>query len=161
MNLNEMLQERAGVFNQLKEIQNRYNDKPMDGADKDTYGNLEAKFDELTASIDAENKKLARERQMGEQMKPEAKTDKGEMFAKALTGNPDAVKEYRAANTLGNDATAGYLTAPVEFVNKLIVGLNSRRPNASVVSSPASVISPVQEISAASVATVGKPRLCA
>ena len=125
MNLNEMLQERAGVFNQLKEIQNRYNDKPMDGADKDTYGNLEAKFDELTASIDAENKKLARERQMGEQMKPEAKTDKGELFAKALTGNPDAVKEYRAAHSLGTDATAGYLTAPVEFVNKLIVGLNN------------------------------------
>jgi len=97
----------------------------MDGADKDTYGNLEAKFDELTASIDAENKKLARERQMGEQQKPEAKSDKGQLFARALTGNPSAINEYRAAHSLGTDATAGYLTAPVEFVNKLIVGLNN------------------------------------
>ena len=54
--------------------------------DKDTYGNLEKKFDELTASIDAENKKLARERQMGEQTKPEAKTDKGQLFRESLTG---------------------------------------------------------------------------
>lgn len=125
MKLNEMLQERARVYEQLKALQDKYNDKPMDGADKDTYGNLETKFDELTASIDTENKRLARDRQMGEQVKPEAKSDKGQLFAKALMGNPNAINEYRAAHSLGTDATAGYLTAPVEFVNKLIVGLNN------------------------------------
>lgn len=125
MKLNEMLQERAVVYNQLKELQDKYDDKLMEGADKDTYGNLEARFDELTASIEAEKKKLDRDRQMGEQKKPEAKSDKRELFARALMGNPDAIKEYRAAHTLGTDATAGYLTAPVEFVNELIVGLNN------------------------------------
>lgn len=124
MNLNEMLQERAKVYDQLKTLQNQYNDKPMESADKDTYGNLEKKFDELTASIDAENKKLARERQMGEQTKPEAKTDKGQLFAKALQGDSSAIHQYKNEMTLGTDATAGYLTAPVEFVNRLIVGLN-------------------------------------
>lgn len=124
MNLNEMLQERAKVYDQLKTLQNQYNDKPMESADKDTYGNLEKKFDELTASIDAENKKLARERQMGEQTKPEAKTDKGQLFAKALQGDSSAIHQYKNEMTLGADATAGYLTAPVEFVNRLIVGLN-------------------------------------
>ena len=57
MKLNELLQERAKVYDQLKDLQNKYNDKPMDGADNDTYGNLEKRFDELTASIEGENKK--------------------------------------------------------------------------------------------------------
>lgn len=125
MNLNEMLQERAKVYDQLKELQNKYNDKPMDSADKDTYGNLEKKFDEFTASIDAENKKLARERQMGEQGKPEPKTDKSELFAKALTGSASHIQQYKNEMTLVTDGTAGYLTAPVEFVNRLIKGLDN------------------------------------
>lgn len=125
MNLNEMLQERAKVYDQLKELQNKYNDKPMESADKDTYGNLEKKFDEFTASIDAENKKLARERQMGEQGKPEPKTDKSELFAKALTGSASHIQQYKNEMTLVTDGTAGYLTAPVEFVNRLIKGLDN------------------------------------
>ena len=32
MNLNEMLQERAKVYDQLKTLQNQYNDKPMESA---------------------------------------------------------------------------------------------------------------------------------
>lgn len=125
MSLNALMQERASVYDQLKALQNQYNDKPMDGEDKDTYGNLETRFDELTASIDVENRKLARDRQMGEQPNIEPKSDKQELFAKALTANAAAINEYRAAHSLGTDATAGYLTAPVEFVNKLIVGLNN------------------------------------
>lgn len=127
MTLTEMLQERARVFDQLKTLQDKYNDKPMDGADKDTYGNLEKSFDDFTAKIEAEKKRLDRERMMGEgqSQEPKAKSDKVIMFAKALTGDPRHIQEYRNEMTLGTDATAGFLTAPVEFVNRLIVGLNN------------------------------------
>ena len=53
MELNEMLQERARVYDSLQRLQNQYNDRPMEGTDADTYHNLESRFDELTASIDA------------------------------------------------------------------------------------------------------------
>jgi len=126
MKLNEMLQERTKVYDLLKELQDKYNDKPMDSAEKDTYGNLEKRFDELTASIESENRKLAREREMGENSKQaEPKTDKSELFAKALTGSTPHIQQYKNEMTLGTDGTAGYLTAPVEFVNRLIKGLNN------------------------------------
>mgnify|MGYP000945848903 CR=1 FL=1 len=124
MTLNEMLQERSKVYDQLKALQDKYNDKPMDSADNDTYGNLEKRFDEITASIDKENKKLARERAMGEQA-PEK--NKGEKNAEMLTafknalrrGDRDTLEVYNALQQ-DNPTQAGYLVPPEEFVFELI-----------------------------------------
>lgn len=126
MNLNEMLQDRAKVYEQLKAMQVKFTDTAMDGSDKDTYANLEKSFDELTEKIEAAKKQAERERKMGEvldESKPQ--TDSMKMFAKALTGDAKHIQEYKAEMTLSTDATAGYLTAPVDFVNRVIKGLNN------------------------------------
>jgi len=142
MKLNEMLQERAQVYEQLKALQDKYNDKPMEGAEKDTYGKLETKFDELTASIEAQKKQLERERQMGEQNQaPKGNTDGMKLFARALGGNAAEMSAYKASFTLGDDSQAGYLTAPEQFVEELIKGLD----NASVVRSISRIIGPIDK----------------
>lgn len=127
MALYDLLQERASVYEQMKALQDKYNDKPMDGADKDTYGNLEKSFSDLTERIEARKRQDERDRMMGEEaQKPEAKkTGEPSLFAKALSGNSAAIQAYRnAAPTLGDEAQAGSLTAPMEFRQELIKGLD-------------------------------------
>ena len=72
-------------------------------------------------------KQLNRERAIGEAANnttDEKKSEVRELFAKALSGEQNHIQEYRNALSLGSDATAGYLTAPVEFVQELIKGLD-------------------------------------
>ena len=125
MALYDLLQERASVYEQMKALQDQYNDKPMDGADKDTYGNLEKSFDDLTKRIEARKRQDERDRLMGEQEPMNKKPGEPSLFAKALSGNAAAIQEYRNATpTLGDDAQAGSLTAPMEFRQELIKGLD-------------------------------------
>lgn len=125
MNLYEMLQERAHVYEQMKGIQDKYDDRPMEGEEKDTYGNLEKAFDELTTKIEARKRQDERDRMMGEQEKRAENKNGPSLFALALAGNRSAIEEYRAASpTLGDDAQAGSLTAPMEFRQELIKGLD-------------------------------------
>lgn len=124
MNLYDMLQERAHVYERMKALQDQYNDKPMEGADKDTYGNLEREFDALTERIEARKRQDERDRMMGENPKDKRQEDEPSLFAKALTGKAESIAEYKASLTLGDNNQAGSLTAPVEFRNELIKGLN-------------------------------------
>ena len=51
---------------------------------------------------------------------------RNKVFARALQGDPESITRYKNTTmTLGTNATAGYLTAPVEFVNQLIAGLKN------------------------------------
>lgn len=121
----ELKQERANLVTQMREIHDRYDDKVMEGDDLTTYTNAEIRFEELNASIEAEEKLLARERAIGEKSPDAPKDETRELFAKALGGRPADIAQYlAAAPTLGDDGQAGYLTAPVQFVADLIKGLD-------------------------------------
>lgn len=130
MKLVDMLQERASVYDQMKAIQDRTGDKPMESADKELYGNLEKAFDEWTEKIEAQKRSDERDRIMADRNK-EKHDDKPEtekLFAKALSGRAADVEAFRAQAVqmqLGVDAQAGYLTAPVEFRQELIKGLDN------------------------------------
>ncbi len=128
MTLNDMLAERARIYDRMQDIQNRFNDKPMEGADKDTYGNLETEFDSMTAKIEAEKKKLERERLMGEKA-PENKPARTEndvldAFRNHLRiGDSETMKAYNALQ-MDNPSQAGYLIAPEKFVGTMIKELD-------------------------------------
>jgi HK97 family phage major capsid protein len=126
----EMKQNRAELTAQIRALMDKYDGAEMTAEDKGILAKMEGDFDALGARIDAEEKQLARERAAGEvadenDRKP---TDKArELFAQALGGSAEAIREFRnASSTLGSDAQAGYLTAPVQFVQKLIKGLDDQ-----------------------------------
>lgn len=124
----ELKQERATVTASIRAIMNEYEGKEMDQAKKDEVAKMEAKFDSLNDIICKEEKQLERERAAGEIVDDAAEPQKGEireLFAKALSGEANHVQAYRNALSLGSDATAGYLTAPVQFVQDLIKGLDN------------------------------------
>lgn len=124
----EMKQERAKLNADIRALIDRVGDAAMGAEDKEMLDKLEKRFDSLTETIDREERQLARDRVAGEQ--PTAPADKPkdkaqEIFARALGGNDEAIREFRNASpTLGSDAQAGYLTAPVQFVQRLIKGLD-------------------------------------
>ena len=127
MNLYDMLQERARIYEQMKALQDKYLDKPMEGPDGDTYGNLEGEFDKLTARIEAKKRQDERDRLMGETKAPQQPQSEKSLFVKALTGDVDSLRELRQVKNgmqLGNDGQAGSLTAPMEFRDELIKGLD-------------------------------------
>ena len=62
----EMMQERAKITAQLREVMNRNDAEEMNADDKATYDRLEKEFDKLNTSITREQKQLERERAAGE-----------------------------------------------------------------------------------------------
>ena len=131
MELNEMLQERARVYDSLQKLQNQYNDRPMEGADADTYRNLETRFDELTASIDTARRRQARDRMMGEEAH-QHETSRDERQNKAFqnhlrTGSGETLQAYNSLQ-MANPTQAGYLVAPERFVADLIAELDNALP---------------------------------
>ena len=125
--LYEMMQDRANVATQMREIMNKFEDGVMDAESTETYNRLEKEFDALNANIIREQKQLERERAAGEVIdKLDAGILRNKVFARALQGDPESITRYKNTTmTLGTNATAGYLTAPVEFVNQLIAGLKN------------------------------------
>lgn len=127
----QMKQDRAKLVNQMREIMDRNEGQVMNADDQVTYDRLEKEFDQLNDRINREERQLARERQAaeagGEGENEGQVSDRMKLFAKALCGEPNDVAAYRNAAgdyTLGTDATAGALTAPMEFVEQLIQGLD-------------------------------------
>lgn len=119
--LNEMKQERAALTNSIRTLM----DTP--DYDKGSLKAMEDKFDTLMDSINTEERQITRERAIGEiadktpaGKNPEIRT----LFANALSGEARHIEAYRNALDLGTAATAGYLTAPVEFHADLIKGLD-------------------------------------
>lgn len=124
----ELKQERANITAQIRKIMDDFDGKEVPAEEKETMRNLEARFDTLNDRIITEEKQLERERATGEiidSAPTPQKSEVREMFAKALSGEQKYVEEYRNALSLSTDATAGYLTAPVEFVESLIKGLDN------------------------------------
>lgn len=124
----EMRQERATITNSMREIMNSHESVEMPIEKKTEYDRMEARFDELNDKILKEERQLERERVAGEitdSLDKDKNYQNRELFAKALSGEQRYVQEYQNALSLGTDATAGYLTAPVEFVDKLIKGLDN------------------------------------
>ena len=124
----EMKQERAKVTNSIRTLMDEFANSEMPAEKREELTRIEGRFDELNAKIISEEKQLERERALGEIADPQKITKKdevSELFAKALSGNPKHIETYQNALSLGVDATAGYLTAPVEFVQELIKGLDN------------------------------------
>jgi HK97 family phage major capsid protein len=120
-------QERANLTGKIRTIVDEYMDKAMPGEKKEEMTKMEARFDELTEQILNEEKQLVRERTIGEAKETaptQKKSESMDLFAKALYGEAKDIAEYRNALDLGTDATAGSLTAPMEFVEELIKGLD-------------------------------------
>lgn len=127
----DLKQERATLTSDIRVIMDAWEGKEqeMPGEEKEKLASMEKQFDSLNERILREEKQLDRERAAGEVIDQVILTPKRaelhELFAKALYGEPQAIREYQNALDLGTDATAGYLTAPVEFVQELIKGLDN------------------------------------
>lgn len=123
----ELKQTRAELTAQMRGLMDKYDGAEMTGEDKAALAKMETDFDALNTRITSEEKQLERERIAGEKPadKDKPKDKAQEIFARALGGSAEAIREYmNAAPTLASDAQAGYLTAPVQFVQKLIKGLD-------------------------------------
>lgn len=124
----DLKQDRAKLVAQMREIMDRNADVEMNVDDKATYAKLEKDFDALNERIAAEEKLMDRERGIETQQKKDKPTDRQQLFARALSGSAADIAAYRndftGDYTLGTDATAGYLSAPMQFVEQLIKGLD-------------------------------------
>jgi HK97 family phage major capsid protein len=123
MKIFEMKQNRATITASIRELMDKYDGVEMVADDKETLAKLEADFDALNERIIAEEKQLERERLIGE-IESENPAVVNNLFAKALSGNAEHMRNYQNSMNLGTDSQAGYLTAPVEFRQELIKGLD-------------------------------------
>lgn len=126
----DMKQDRARLVAQMREIMDRNADVEMNADDKATYAKLEKDFDALNERIAAEEKLMDRERgiENPEQKPVDKVTERQQLFARALSGSAADIAAYRndftGDYTLDTGATAGYLSAPMQFVEQLIKGLD-------------------------------------
>ena len=126
----DMKADRAKIVAQMREIMDRNEGVEMSAEDTATYDKLEKDFDQLNAAILREEKQQERERAMASRetdRKDGEISDRMKLFAKALSGNATDVAAYRNDTvnyTLGTTATAGALSAPMEFIAQLIKGLD-------------------------------------
>lgn len=125
--IHDMMQERATLTASIREMMNQGDERKLTGEERASLSKMEADFDALNGKIISEEKQLERERAAGEvadqqEQKPQSRTR--ELFSAALTGNGNRIQEYRNSMTLGDDAQAGSLTAPMDFIEQLIKGLD-------------------------------------
>ena len=125
----DLKQDRAKLVAQMREIMDRNADVEMNVDDKATYAKLEKDFDAINERIAAEEKLMDRERGIETPEKPVDKaSERQKLFARALSGSAADIAAYRNDFTgdyvLGTGATAGYLSAPTQFVEDLIKGLD-------------------------------------
>lgn len=125
----EFKQERAKITASLRALMSEFEDKEMPAEKKGEQEKYEARFDELNVSILSEERQLERERAAGEiaqnAVHQTTNNEMRQLFAKALSGDPRHMQEYQNALSLGTGAAAGDLTAPMEFVQDLIKGLDN------------------------------------
>lgn len=131
MNINELKQKRAKAVADMREIMDRCADAVMSAEDQSAYDAAEAEFNRISGLIRREEELQTRERQMGEVENAAEKTagdrkkdERTRMFARALMGDSADIAAYRNSYQIGDNEQAGYLTAPVQFVNELINGLD-------------------------------------
>lgn len=121
----ELKQERAKLTTDIRAMMDKYADKEMDGADKDSIAGMEKRFDEVTDIIAREEKQLERERIAGEkEPDPENKPGKKDEVLAALrnyfiTGNKSDMEVYNAVSQ-SSPTDGGYLIPPEQFMTELI-----------------------------------------
>lgn len=125
----EAKQERMNIYNEIKAIHNEFEGKEMDAVKKEELTKLENRFDTLNESIQNGEKQLERERIIGERTPQAPKSSREEEIQNAFvdyikTGSEDSLKVYNALQQ-DNATQAGYLVAPMKFVNDLIADLNN------------------------------------
>ena len=125
MEIYEMKTKMNEITKSIRELMNSYEKVEMPAEKKEELARMEADYDRWNDKVIFEEKQLARERANGEIVDRAKETKPAtNLFAKALSGNPDKVREFQNSYTLGTDASAGYLTAPENFVAEVIRGLN-------------------------------------
>lgn len=122
-------QERAKLVTDIRSMIDEFETKEMPVEKRAELTKLETRFDQLNASIQTEERQLERERLMGAPNPDEnrkqtpADEEVRTAFSKALTGDPSHIAEYRNLSA-GSPTQAGYLVAPMAFVNQIIKGLD-------------------------------------
>ncbi len=124
----ELKQERATLTTDIRALMDKYEDKEMDGADKDSLSNMEKRFSEIDNVITREEKQLERERKIGEkEPDPKARAPKDKethnAFLEYITTGSNQARETYNALSMTNPTQAGYLVAPEQFVSELIKDL--------------------------------------
>lgn len=124
--IHDMIQQRAGLTEDIRALMNKAGDAEMSAEDKGILSRMESDFDALNARITAEQKQLDRERAMGEKAVEAQETgdpkraQQFEAFKAYLAqGSPQTAQLY-AALQQDNPTQAGYLVAPEKFVSELI-----------------------------------------
>jgi HK97 family phage major capsid protein len=123
----EAKQQRANIFEHIKEINNEFENKVMDQTKKDELMKLEADFDNLNDVIMNSEKHLERERIIGEKLQETTQntataqqTELKNAFMNHMTsGDAHSLNFYNAMQQ-DNPTQAGYLVPPQEFRMELI-----------------------------------------
>lgn len=129
--IHDMIQQRAGLTEDIRALMNKAGDAEMSAEDKDILSRMESDFDALNARITAEQKQLDRERLMGEKADAALQTGdtkSAEMmnaFKAVLAAGGDKAAQIYAALQQDNPTQAGYLVAPEKFVSELIRELDN------------------------------------
>ena len=125
----EMKETRANLTNQIRGIIDQFEGKEMDQLKKDELKKLENEFDNLTETIQMNERQLERERSAGEILEnKKSKNVNDEVynaFLKVIKTNDK--KDLEVYNALQKDdpTQAGALVAPQKFVSELISDLNN------------------------------------
>lgn len=129
--IHDMIQQRAGLTEDIRALMNKAGDAEMSAEDKGILAKMESDFDALNTRIAAEQKQLDRERLMGEKADAALQTGdtkSAEMmsaFKAVLAAGGDKSAQIYAALQQDNPTQAGYLVAPEKFVSELIRELDN------------------------------------
>lgn len=125
----EAKQERMKLVTDIRALMSEFETKEMPAEKREELTKMETRFDQLNSSIQTEERQLERERLVGEPpvddkgKKNPADEEIRTAFCRALTGDPSHIAEYRNLSA-GSPTQAGYLVAPMQFVNQVIKGLD-------------------------------------
>ncbi len=122
----DLKQQRASATVAIRGLLDQFENAEMPADKKAELSKMESDFSNLVDRIGREEKQLERERAIGEiaDKSPTPSAVKN-LFAAALSGDPRHIEAYRNELKLTTDGAAGYLTAPVEFREQLIKGLDN------------------------------------
>jgi HK97 family phage major capsid protein len=119
----ELKNSRAKLVASSRVIMNEFEGKEIPADKLAELKKIDNDFDSLSATIDREERQLARERSLGEAQdpgKPAPSNEKLTAFRNhLLTGSQETLRAYNALQQ-DNPTQTGYLVAPEQFVQELI-----------------------------------------
>jgi HK97 family phage major capsid protein len=139
----ELKQERATLTTSIRALMTEFENAEMPAEKSGELAKMEARFDEVDATIIREEKQLERERKIGEKQEERQETKPDEttnLFKEYLvTGSTKAYDEYNALSQ-SSPTQSGYLVAPEKFQLELIKELS----DATFMRQKARVLEPLQ-----------------